>query len=134
MSLADCQSLPLITPLPSNVNVVCMAHDVGLCSCTGLRTSPKGFQLYEGPLTALYKTFWSQPGNFEVDKGGDIKFDYITLQSTCDQLYFFKQYAYLPDRIDAFRAHDTSKEWKDCVIVTGTPGIGKAFYLPSPSD
>jgi len=93
--------------------------------------------LYEeqDALTALWKNFWGQPGKLEaIQRGEDIKFNYQPLASTGDRLYFFKQYAYLRDRIDAFRAHDTMEKWKRCVIVTGTPGIGMAFYLLSPSD
>jgi hypothetical protein len=87
---------------------------------------PKGFQLCkeEGPLTALWQYFWGQLEKLEaIERGEDIK------ESTGQRLYVFKQYVYLRDRTDAFRARDTNKQWKPCVIVTGTPGIGKGFYL-----
>jgi hypothetical protein len=131
----DCLSLPPITPLSSNIDidVVRMAHAVGPYS----RTDPKGFQLYkkQGHLTALCKNFWGQPKKLsDIEKGADIKFNYNQVEETGQRLYFFEQYGYLRDRIDAFRARDPRKEWKRCIIVTGTPGIGKAFYLPSRSD
>jgi hypothetical protein len=89
----------------------------------------------QGPLTALWKNFWGHPEKLEaIQRGEDIKFNYTPLARTGQRLYFFEQYPYLRDRIDAFRARDTTEEWKRCVIVTGTPGIGKAFYLLSPSD
>jgi hypothetical protein len=89
----------------------------------------------EGALTALCNNFWGQPEKLvAIEKGKDIKFSYGPLERTGQRLYFFEQYPYLRDRIDVFQAHDTGKKWKKCVIVTGTPGIGKAFYLLSPSD
>jgi hypothetical protein len=89
----------------------------------------------EDAITALWKNFWGQPEKLEaIHRGEDIKFNYSPLESAGQRLYFFKQYAYLRDRIDAFRADDTSEKWKRCVVVTGTPGIGKAFYLLFPSD
>ena len=111
-----------------------MARAIGSCSRAGLK-APKGFQLYEGDLTGLWKTFWGQPETLDgIHPGSDIEFSYGPLMDTTNRLYVFKQYAYLRDRIDAFRARETGKKRKDCVIVTGTPGIGKAFYLLSPSD
>jgi len=85
-------------------------------------------------LTELYTTFWGQPENIEaLENGQKNDFNSTKLNRTHQRLYFFKQYAYLRDRINAFRERDT-EVYKRCVIITGTPGIGKAFYLLSPSD
>jgi len=69
-----------------------------------------------------------------LEKGDKIEFSTRTLQDAGYRLHVFPQYTYLRDRIDAFRNNDTNVFQKHCVIVTGTPGIGKAFYLLSPSD
>jgi hypothetical protein len=94
---------------------------------------PTGFQVYKEKdhLTALYEGFWGQPRKLEgIEKGEDIEFSYSPVESTSRRLYFFEQYAYLRERIDACRGRDPRRP----VIVTGTPGIGTAFYLLSPSD
>jgi len=88
----------------------------------------------ENFLTGLYEHFWGRPENTKaVENGDDIEFNSDKLECTGQRLYFVEQYADLRDRINAFREHDI-EEWKRCVIVTGTPGIGKAFHLLSPSD
>jgi len=85
-------------------------------------------------LTQLCETFWGRPEKIKaLEEGENNEFNCRKLEGTGQRLHFFKQYGYLRDQIDAFRRSDTGKP-KRCVIVTGTPGIGKAFYLLSPSD
>ena len=110
--------------------------DVTYFSNAAPKSNPSGFTLFTGKnaLTRLCKTFWGQPEKIkDLENGQDIEFNCTTLNNTDQRLYFFNQYGYLRDRIDSFRKRDTDPE-KRCVIVTGTPGIGKAFYLLSPSD
>jgi len=98
--------------------------------------TPQGFEVYkrECYLTALYEDFWGRLEKFDdTHKGTNIKFNSSKLTTTSQRLYFFEQYTYLQKRVDALRERDTGK-LKRCVIVTGTPGIGNAFYLLSPSD
>jgi len=135
-------------PLPKSVHILvvpptrqsisssaCMADAVGSRSHADPET-PQGFEVYKGEdyLTALYEMFWGQPEKLNnIPNGTSIEFYSSKLTDTSQQLYIFEQYVYLQERIDAFRKGNTGKS-KRSVIVTGTPGIGNAFYLLSPSD
>jgi len=95
---------------------------------------PEGFKVFKHNdyLRDLYKRFWGQPEKIDaVQPRNSILFD-SSMLTMGPQLYVFDQYVYLRHRIDAVRQRNTSR--KRSVIITGTPGIGKAFYLLSPSD
>jgi len=135
-------------PLPESVHILvvpptresisssaCMADAVGSRSHAD-PSAPQGFEAYRGEdyLTALHEKFWGHPEKLSnIPSGTSIEFYSNKLTDASQQLYVFEQYAYLQQRIDAFRRGNTGKS-KRSVIVTGTPGIGNAFYLLSPSD
>jgi hypothetical protein len=92
-----------------------MAHAIGSCSRADPKTQ-KGFQLCEKQcdLTELCKNFWGQPKKLsDIEKGADIKFNFDQLEETDQRLYFLEQYGYLRDRIDALRACDSRKKWRE---------------------
>lgn len=73
-------------------------------------------------------------------EGGQSELRCDTLRRTSDRFYFFKQYGYIQKRVDACLGTHEAQEGssddklpeKECVLITGTPGIGKrrsTFYL-----
>jgi len=105
----------------------------------GMTQPPPGFMLLDyttHPLAGLCESFWGQIEKLEDIKPGDvIEIPCEPLESAGHQLYFFEQYRYMQERIDAFRLQDDMKperREKGCVVVTGTQGIGErhsTYYL-----
>jgi hypothetical protein len=91
------------------------------------------FKKTNAPLAKLCKSFWGQEGKIEDLKSGrPMKFNCEQLDQTGYRLHFFHQYQYMQERVDTIRNKGPVKGAKDCVVVIGTPGIGKSrstYYL-----
>jgi len=90
---------------------------------------PPGFSVLKNtnaPLAKLCRSFWGQEGKIEDLKSMmPNEFNCEQLDQTGYRLYFFNQYQYMQQRVDAIRNKGDTRQPRDCVVVIGTPGIGK---------
>jgi len=94
------------------------------------------------PLASLCASFWGQTEKLDrIRPGNVIEITCEPLESTDSRFYFFEQYRYMQQRIDAVRLMDDLKPQRRerrSVVVVGTGGIGKGrstyyHYLTVPS-
>lgn len=85
----------------------------------------------------LCQHIWGQMSKIQDLEEGRSQLICDSLRRTGYQLYFFEQYRYMRERVDAYldtgeMQEEAGQLEKDCIRITGTPGIGKrrsTYYL-----
>jgi hypothetical protein len=129
---AESESIDPKAPSPRSLHHIVPANDA---------LARAGFTLLEPwdydahPPTQIYSKFFVEPQQVIAPQPGDIIELHSSelLHTTNSQLYFFKQYAYMKERIMRLRDENpmaTGKsQVKSAAIVTGTPGIGRVGFI-----